>query len=272
MRVRNYDTGPFTARREQGGAGEVRMLDVLDRSDFETAFAFIEAGLLEPGAGVGLHLHERSEECLLVLDGALSVAHNEHFGVVEPPSVALCRAGDAHGIFNHTDRRTSFVGIGVAPEDGPFEAVQLHDDLTGREPDDGAFELVQRLDPTLLTPRRAHLGLGEIRARRLFGIDAFTTNWGFLDHALLPPGTSVGYHRHDTIQECYVIIGGRGRMKVDGEVGDVTEGDCIPNRIGGSHGIINHTDAPLEYLNIAVCRQKGHIDFTNLDDDLSDLL
>lgn len=272
MRIRNYETGPFTARREKGGAGEITMLDVLDRSDFETSFAFIKAGRLGPGHSLGLHLHEQSEECLVVIDGPLSVAHNEHFGVVESRSVALCRAGDAHGIFNHTDHWTSFVGIGVAPQDGPFDAVPLDDDLTGRESDDSELELVQRLDPTLLTPRRAHVGLGEIRARRLFDSDVFTTNWGFVDHAFMPPGTSVGYHRHDTIQECYVIIGGRGRMKVDGEVGDVTKGDCIPNRIGGSHGIINHADAPLEYLNIAVCQQKGHIDFTNLDDDLSDLL
>ena len=272
MRIRNYETGPFADRRERGGAGDVGMFDVLDASDFETSFAFIKAGRLGPGSSIGLHRHERSEECLMVLDGPLSVAHNERFRVVEPRSVVLCRAGDAHGILNHTDRRTGFVGIGVAPQDGPFDTVLLNDDLTGREPDDGGLELVQRLDPALLTPRRAHVGLGEILARRLFDHDVFTTNWGFIDHAFLPPVTSVGYHRHDTIQECYVIIGGRGRMKVDGEVGDVTEGDCIPNRIGGSHGIINHTDAPLEYLNIAVCQQKGYIDFTNLDDDLSDLL
>ena len=160
----------------------------------------------------------------------------------------------------------------MAPQDGPFDAVQLDDDLTGREPNDGELELVQRLDPALLSPGRPHLGLGEILFRRVFDRDVFTTNWGFVDHAFMPPGTSVGYHRHDTIEECYVIIGGRGRMKVDGEVGDVTKGDCIPNRIGGSHGIINHTDAPLEYLNIAVCQQKGRVDFTNLEDDLSDLL
>ena len=78
MRIRNYETGPFTAQRVRGGAGEVGMLDVLDRSDFETSFAFIKAGRLGPGVSVGLHRHERSEECLLVLDGPLTVAHNEH--------------------------------------------------------------------------------------------------------------------------------------------------------------------------------------------------
>ena len=114
MRIRNYETGPFTPRREQGGAGEAEMLDVLVPSDFETSFAFVNAGRLGPGVSVGLHRHERSEECLVVLDGPLSVAHNRHLRVVEPRSVALCRAGDAHGILNHSDRWTSFVGMNVS--------------------------------------------------------------------------------------------------------------------------------------------------------------
>ncbi len=272
MRIRNYETGPFTTQQVEGSSAQVGTLDVLDRSDFETSFAFIKAERLGPGASVGLHRHERSEECLVLLDGPLAVAHNERFGVIEPPSIALCRAGDTHGIINHTNRSTDCIRIGVAPEDGPFEAVDLADDLAGRERSVGGLDHVQRLDPTLLSPGCAHLGLGEIRFRRLFDQDMFMTNWGFVDHAFLPPGTSVGYHRHETIQECYVIIGGRGRMKVDGEVGEVARGDCIPNRIGGSHGIINHTDAPLEFINIAVCRYKGHIDFTNLEDNLSYLL
>ena len=69
-----------------------------------------------------------------------------------------------------------------------------------------------------------------------------------------------------------MIIKGRGRMKVDGEVAEVSAGDCIPNRIGGSHGIINHTDEPMEFLNIAVFISKGQFDATDLDDDLRDLL
>ena len=260
MRFRNYEAGPFSTQQVLGGAGEVAILDVMGRSDFESAFEFIKAARLEPGVGIGFHRHERSEECLLVLDGPLMVAHNENFVVVEPPSVVLCRAGDSHGVFNHTDRPNSIIAIGVAPHDGPFDAAQLDDDLTGREPTDSDLDYVQRLDPTLLAPFRAHVGLGEILARRLFAHDVFATNFGFVDHAFVPPGRSVGYHRHDAIQEVYVIIDGSGRMKVDDEVGDVTRGDCIPNRIPGSHRIINHTDAPMEYLNFAVFLNKGQVD------------
>lgn len=272
MRIKSFETGSYVSQRMREGAGEVELLDVLTSSDFETPFEFIKTGRLQPGVSVGLHWHERSEECLVLLDGPLTVAHNDHVAVLEPPSVALCRAGDSHGVLNHTTAPVSFLGIGVAPQDGPFDAVALGDDLTGREPGDASQLVAERFDPFLLDPVQAHLGLGEIVFRRVFDHDSFSTNWGFVDHASVPPATSVGYHRHDTVQECYVIIKGEGRMKVDDEVAEVAAGDCIPNRIGGSHGIINHTAGPLEFLNFAVFMNKGEFDAVDLDDDLSDLL
>jgi mannose-6-phosphate isomerase-like protein (cupin superfamily) len=272
MRIHSFEAGSYVARQMRGGAGEVELLDVLGRSDFETPFEFIKTGRLQPGVSVGLHRHERSEECLVVLDEPLTVAHNDHVAVLDPPALALCRAGDAHGIYNHGDTAASFIGIGVAPQTGEFDAVDLGDDLTGRRAGDPSLLGAEPLDPALLAPFRAHLGLGEIRFRRVFDHDVFATNWGFVDHALVPAGTSVGYHRHDTVQECYVIIRGRGRMKVDGESAEVSAGDCVPNRIGGSHGIVNHTGDPLEFLNIAVFMNKGQFDATDLGDDLSDLL
>ncbi len=39
---------------------------------------------------------------------------------------------------------------------------------------------------------------------------------------------SVGYHRHDTVQECYLILAGDGVMKVDGTVFDVDSGYGCP--------------------------------------------
>lgn len=272
MRVRSRENGQRVVRQLWDGAGEAEVRDVLVRADFETPFEFVRDILLSPGVSVGLHRHERSDECLVLLDGPLAVAHNRNTAILPAPAVALCRAGNAHGILNHSPTATRFLAIGVAPQDGPFEAVPLGDDLTTHELGSPGVLGAEPLDAGLLEPTKAHLGLGEIRFRRVFDHTDFATNWGFVDHAVVPPGTSVGYHRHDTVQECYVITSGRGRMKVDGAVGEVAAGQCIPNRIGGAHGIINHTDHHLEFLNVAVFMNKGHFDATDLDDDLADLL
>jgi uncharacterized cupin superfamily protein len=294
MRVGSYTTGAFDTREVLGGAGEVELREVFGSEDFETPFDFIKSGRLQPGVSVGLHVHPNSDELLVVLDEPITVVNENAAVVVESPAAVLRRAGSAHGIYNQGAAAASFFLVGVAPKGAPFEVEQLGDDLTTQDIQGSAMPSVEALDRSALASgHNAHLGAGEIRFRRLFGpprdrsiypdqvgktefstdADAlFSTNLGFVDHAELPPGNSVGYHRHDTMEECQIIIGGRALMKVDGEVVEVSTGDCIPNRLGGSHGLINHTDAPVEFMAVAVSLDKNKFDFTNLNDDLRSVL
>lgn len=294
MRKSNYRTGSFVATNYRGGAGQVEMRNVLDSSDFETPLAFIKGGRLPPGASVGLHRNPRSDELVLVLDEPLTVLHDEAVALVSQPTALLFRAGSAHGIYNQGGTPASFVMIGIGPEGGQFDVEDLGDDLTAHEPTEGDLHSAERLDRALLDSYQAHMGADKIEVRRLFGPvrdqtrypdqigtptkwtgDAeslFATNLGFVDHVVVPPGASVGYHRHDALEECQIFIRGEARMKVDGEMVEVSKGDCVPGRPGESHGLINHTDRPVEFVAIGVCVERGEIDFTNLDDDLRELL
>jgi mannose-6-phosphate isomerase-like protein (cupin superfamily) len=85
----------------------------------------------------------------------------------------------------------------------------------------------------------------------------------------LPPDSSIGYHRHRTIEECYIILDGKGRMTVDDETMDVVVGDAVPSKLGGCHGIYNNSQGYLEVLNMAVSMEKGKFDAEDLGDDLS---
>lgn len=90
---------------------------------------------------------------------------------------------------------------------------------------------------------RAHGGAGEIRFRRL--VEGSGT-CHFIDVAVLPPGASIGRHRHaDDEEEYYLVLAGRGRMWRDGESFDVGAGDLIRNRPGGEHGLENTGDVDL---------------------------
>ena len=44
-----------------------------------------------------------------------------------------------------------------------------------------------------------------------------------------------------------MIMNGRGRITVDDETEEVVRGDAIPNRMGGAHGIYNHTARTSNY-------------------------
>ena len=294
MRKRNFTTGSFLATSLRGGAGQVEIRNVLDGTDFETSVAFVKGGRLPPGASIGLHRNPHSDVLFLALDEPMTVVHDEAVALVSQPTALLFRAGSAHGMYNHGGIPAAFVMIGIAPEGGQFDVEDLGDDLTAREPTQGDLHSAERLDRSLLDSYSAHMGADEIEVRRLFGpvrdqtrypdqvgkstkwtADPeflFPTNLGFVDHVVVPPGASVGYHRHDALEECQIFIDGDARMKVDGEVVEVSKGDCVPGRPGGSHGLINHTDTPTEFIAIGVCVERGEIDFTNLEDDLRDLL
>ena len=58
-------------------------------------------------------------------------------------------------------------------------------------------------------------------------------------------------------------------MTVDNETQEVEQWDTIPNRLGGSHGLYNHTKENLEVLAVTVSAEKGQFDSTDLGDDLS---
>ena len=84
----------------------------------------------------------------------------------------------------------------------------------------------------------AHGGKGECGIRMVWDQQDFRNNWGFLAHVLLPAGVSIGYHRHDLMEETYVGINGSGRMTVDDETEVVYEGAVIPNRMVVHMGFI----------------------------------
>ncbi len=239
-------------------------------ADFKTPWHFIHCCVFPPGSGIGHHRHLHAEELFVTVDNAAQFTHNGRTTEVTGAAAVPLRSGESHAIYNHTQSDTRFYN---------FKVVDLHqepvttnfDDNRADAPLESADRLpIGRLDRTLLKPAQSHGGKGEILVRMVWTVADFTTNFGFLAHAIMPPGTSVGYHRHDTIEEVYVIMNGCGRMTMDDATEEVHPGDVILNRLGGSHGIYNHTDEELEFFAVAVCMKKGQTDATNHGDDLTD--
>jgi mannose-6-phosphate isomerase-like protein (cupin superfamily) len=103
----------------------------------------------------------------------------------------------------------------------------------------------------------AHDGEGLIEVFRPLEEPDFETSMMFVDYVVMPPGTSIGIHRHGDDEEAYFIVEGRGSMTVEDEVYSVGKGDLIVNRRGWSHGLANDSDQPIHLLiwQVAVGRQ-----------------
>jgi quercetin dioxygenase-like cupin family protein len=93
-----------------------------------------------------------------------------------------------------------------------------------------------------------HRGVGTLRHTSLFKGSEFNTNIRFMNYTILPPGTTIGIHKHKDDEELYIILEGNGTMTVDGETRAVSAGDVIVNKPFGTHGLSNNSNEDLKIL------------------------
>ncbi|MFP6729632.1 MAG: cupin domain-containing protein [Alphaproteobacteria bacterium] len=106
---------------------------------------------------------------------------------------------------------------------------------------------------TPLEPRVGiHDGEGSVGLAEIWSRDDFRGNWDFVDRLLLPPGSTVGTHRHGDNEELYIVLKGRGVMTMNGESFSVAEGDMMLNPPGGEHGLVNDSGEDIDLLIIQV--------------------
>ena len=67
----------------------------------------------------------------------------------------------------------------------------------------------------------------------------------------VPPGAEQRSHSHPDSEQVYVIVRGRGRMSVAGDVEEVGEGDLVFIPPSTQHGITNDGTETLMYVSAA---------------------
>jgi oxalate decarboxylase/phosphoglucose isomerase-like protein (cupin superfamily) len=102
------------------------------------------------------------------------------------------------------------------------------------------------LDGLPLRRVQAHGGRGEIGFARIVERSRPGIGCHFIDYAEVPPGASVGRHRHGPDEEeFYLVLSGRGRMIRDGVEFRVEPGDLVRNAPGGEHELHNDGSEPV---------------------------
>jgi len=71
-----------------------------------------------------------------------------------------------------------------------------------------------------------------------------------LGRTTLEPGSTIGEHSHPNTEDLYLILEGRGTGILNGERFPVGPGDLFLVKAGGSHGLVNDSDAPLTFLGV----------------------
>lgn len=85
-------------------------------------------------------------------------------------------------------------------------------------------------------------GEGEIQAQM------YVDNLNRILHGILPPGSSIGSHTHETSSEIIYILSGTGKVKYDDSEEPLKAGDCHYCPKGHAHALINNSGGPLEFF------------------------
>ncbi len=87
----------------------------------------------------------------------------------------------------------------------------------------------------------------------LKGKDLEERRLSFFHDDVVPPGVSIGAHRHEGDEVYYYILSGKGRMTLDGETSAVeVGGDITAVYPGGEHGLVNDGEEDLRIVVVSV--------------------
>jgi mannose-6-phosphate isomerase-like protein (cupin superfamily) len=253
------------AKSVHAGAGELHYMGLFDSESLNTNLIFLHRGVLAPGGGIGHHFHNHMEEMFVIFDGEAEFTINGRTSLLQGPAGAPCRMGHSHAIYNPLDKPVEWMNIAVGSIKGKYDASDLGDDRVGVPKDPKPVFITMRLDRALLQPvEKMNGGKSVVRYRRALRPEVFYTNWSYVDHAVVPPGASIGAHRHEGVEEFYYVIAGEGRAVVDRETAPLRKGDALPVRFNEVHSIINDSAGDLELMIVGIARVKWALDSTDV--------
>ncbi len=250
--------------------GDARYAELLGFRDFDTEFMSVRLGELSPGEAIETQRMLNGEKIFLFLTGEALFTLDRLQCPLVRGDVIICRRDTLHGISNVSDGTvrwleiTSLAKPGTWPQYFPDKRFMYSPVSAFRE------DVHTYLDFDIMQESaEAHEGHGPILFRRLFNTESFETNIHVISHAILPPGSSIGYHQHNTREEVYFVVNGEGQITGNGHRFDVEAGDAALCRLGGAHGIVNDSFDDLELFVFSAAVNKGNVTHErNLGNDL----
>lgn len=245
------------------GPGQMKFMVLLDAHALDTNLLFVHRGVLEPKSGIGAHFHNQCEEMFVILDGEAQFTIDGRTSLLKGPAGAPCRMGHSHAIYNASDRPVEWMNINVSALKGKYDAFNLNDGRVGAPLDAIPVFMTMMLSQESLLPVKAmNGGRGTIRYRRALDPSIFLTDWAYVDHAVVPPGATIGPHRHTEVAEVYYVMKGEGVVKISEqrireETAAIHTGDAVPIQLNEVHSFENNGAEPLEFMVIGVANSKN---------------
>lgn len=247
------------------GPGALDYMALFDFHTLDTNLYFLHRGVIEPKSGIGAHFHNTCEEMFVIFDGEAQFTIDSRTSTLKGPAGAFCRMGHSHAIYNAGDTPVQWMNINVSAIKGAYDAFNLNDGRAGAPLDPIPTFMAMHLDREQLRPAGGvHGAKAPVQYRRVLDSSVALTNWSYVDHLLLPPGSSTSPHMHMEVAEFYYVMSGKGTVTVSSggragtpESAPIEAMDAIPINLGDVHSFANTGNTPLEFMIVGISRD-GH--------------
>ena len=264
QRIGHTDPSKMNRSRSHGSVGDMACMTLVRQNSIPLLNFVHRCQMTAPNGGVGHHFHNQNEEMFVIFDGEAEFTIDGHTSLLKGTVGAPVRLGHSHAILNPTDKPVEFMNINVATVSGKYDAFNLEDPRLGVPKEPMPTFMTMRIDKALFRPRDTlqnyRGGKGSVRYRRALDPTVFLSNWSYMDHLVISPGSSEGLHRHPKVGEVYYVISGDGEVKVNSETSPIHKGDGIPVLPNDPHSLTNNGSQDLELMIIGIATEKGILD------------